>query len=141
MMVAQKFSLQFDGYWRDINKNGIPNHSGVYCVYTCTFNSSNSTVSLDSLVYIGESQNVKDRIVNHEKYSEWKQYLSNGQELCFSTAQVSSSYRVRCEAALINKHKPPVNDEYKYSFPFDITTMELSGETVLLTKYFTVYRH
>jgi excinuclease UvrABC nuclease subunit len=140
-MATNEFKLIYDGYWRDQNKNGIPSHSGIYCVYTCTYNSTTNSISLDKLIYIGESEDVKSRIINHEKYSKWKQYLTSGQELCYSTAPISSTYRVRCEAALINKHKPPVNDEYKNSFPFDTTTIYLSGEIAKLVQRFTIYRH
>lgn len=51
----KKINLDFDGYWREINKNSIPSKSGVYCVYSCVYNSSNKTVSLKKLLYIGES--------------------------------------------------------------------------------------
>ena len=40
----KKINLDFDGYWREINKNSIPSKSGVYCVYSCVYNSSNKTV-------------------------------------------------------------------------------------------------
>ena len=89
---------------------------------------------------IGESGDVNDRIANHEKWNKWKNEVSKGNELCFSFAYVESLYRNRVEATLIFKHKQPMNDEHKWSFPFDRTTIIISGKAVLLSTYFTVER-
>jgi hypothetical protein len=139
-MAEQTYSREFDGYWRDQNKGGIPANSGIYCVYECTYNSEKKTVSLNKLIYIGESGNVRDRIDGHEKYEDWKKHVRRGNELCFSFGAVASSSRDRCEAAMIFKHKPPENTEYRDEFPFDKTTMKLSGKIALLTPTFTVQR-
>lgn len=32
-MAEKTINIKFDGYWRDENKGGIPEQSGVYCVY------------------------------------------------------------------------------------------------------------
>ncbi|MCK9220770.1 MAG: GIY-YIG nuclease family protein [Bacteroidales bacterium] len=139
-MAAQTFNVDIQGYWRERNKSGIPNHSGVYFVYEATYNAGNETVTLLRLIYIGESENVRDRISNHEKLNDWLRYVRTGNELCYSTGSVQSTNRERVEAAYIFKHKPPVNDEYKNSFPFDQTTIISTGKTALLDTNFTVYR-
>ncbi|MEJ2632783.1 MAG: GIY-YIG nuclease family protein [Acidihalobacter sp.] len=118
-MAEQSYELEFDGYWREPAKGGIPDKSGIYCVYSCVHNASNKTVSLKKLIYIGESGDVKSRIANHEKLSDWKKHVTHGEVLCFSFAPVSSASRVRCEAAMIFKHEPPVNAEYAEAFPHD----------------------
>ena len=139
-MAAQTFNVDIQGYWRDQNKSGIPSHSGVYFVYVASYNQQTDKLTLNRLIYIGESDNVNKRIQNHEKYDEWKRYLSSGTELCFSTGQVDGDNRFRVEAAYIFKHKPPVNTEYVDSFPFDQTTVVSTGRTALLNTNFTVYR-
>lgn len=139
-MAAKTFNTNIQGYWRDKTKSGIPNHSGVYFVYVVSYSEQTDKVTLYSLIYIGESDNVNIRIQNHEKYDEWKTYLSQGQELCFSTCRIDGDGRFRVEAAYIFKHKPPVNTEYKNSFPFDKTTIVSTGKTALLKTNFTVYR-
>ena len=139
-MSAQTFAITFDGYWREPNKSGVPAESGVYCVYSCVYNATTKKVSLKKLIYIGEAADVKNRIANHEKLPDWKKHLKSGEELCYSFGGVLSSDRERCEAAMIFKHKPPENTEYVNSFPFDQTTMSLSGKTALLVKKFTVNR-
>jgi len=139
-MAAATFNLSIQGYWRDINKAGIPSHSGVYFVYVATYDATSNNVTLHNLIYIGESDNVNARIQTHEKYDIWRRYLGVGQELCFSTGRVDGKDRFRVEAAYIFKHKPPVNTEYVNNFPFDQTTVISTGRTALLNTNFTVYR-
>lgn len=139
-MATKTFSVDFEGYWREPNISGVPSKSGVYCVYACTYNSAAKTVSLGKLIYIGEAGNVNERVAEHEKWPTWKKHLKSGQEICVSFGYVQSSDRDRVEAALIFKHKPPVNEEYKNSFPFDTTTINTSGRNALLSESFTVYR-
>ena len=139
-MAEKTINIKFDGYWRDENKGGIPEQSGVYCVYECTHNVQEKTVSIHKLIYVGESANVNDRVANHGKYEDWLKHVRRGNELCFSFGGVGSIDRDRAEAAIIFKHKPPENDEYVNSFPFDETTMSLSGKTAPLNTYFTVNR-
>ena len=133
-------SLEFEGYWREINKGSVPAQSGIYCVYTCTYNQSEGTVTLRELVYVGESENVRDRLTNHERLPDWKKRLKAGETLCYSVATVSGNDRNRAEAAVIFHHKPPCNTEYKYSFPFETTTIQTSGRNNMLDSSFTVYR-
>lgn len=139
-MSAESYSLLFDGYWREPNIGGIPAESGVYCVYACKHNSQAGTVSIRQLIYIGESDDVKKRVAKHEKWDAWRGYLTQGEELCFSFAPVGTSDRERVEAALIFDRKPPENDEYKDSFPFDETTVSTSVRNELLAAKFTVTR-
>ena len=139
-MAEKIISINFEGYWRDENKSGVPAQSGVYCVYECKHNRAESTVSLLTLIYIGEADNARERIANHEKHQDWLKHVRSGNELCFSFGSVVSADRERAEAAMIFEHKPHENEDYKYSFPFDNTTMSLSDRIALLNNYFTVKR-
>lgn len=137
-MAEKTFEVEFDGYWREQDIEGIPNGSGAYCVYECTYNKDKDAVSIHKLIYIGEAADVRDRIQNHEKWHDWKKHVREDNELCFSYGHVESEYRERVEAALVFRHKPPENTEYTDTFPFDKTTIILSGKTKLLNTYFTV---
>lgn len=133
------YNLNYDGYWREPNISGIPEESGVYSVYSCQYNNPNKTVSIRKLIYIGESQNVNDRISDHEKWEDWQAHLNYGEELCFNFAPISASGgRERVEAALIFHHKPPENKEYVNSFPYPETTVSTAGENSHLSSRFTV---
>ena len=138
--MAKKISLDFDGYWREVNTGGAPAKSGVYLVYVCRHNEATGTVRLDKLIYIGEAGDVQDRITNHEKWPEWRQCVPRGSEICFSFADVTNPDRERAEAALIYYHKPTCNTEYIDSFPFVDTTVESTGRCALLSSPMTVNR-
>jgi hypothetical protein len=139
-MAKQTFSIAFGGYWREPNISGVPSHSGVYCVYTCTHNIEANNLTLHRLIYIGEAGDVNSRLANHEGWDAWKTYLKQGQVLCVSTAPAESASRVRIEAACIKYHQPPSNTEYKDAFPHDETTVTTSGENIFLAPCFTVQR-
>lgn len=139
-MAEQTYALEFDGYWREPALGSIPEKSGIYCVFSCVHNQAEKTVSLKKLIYIGESGNVKSRLANHEKLDDWKKHTKQGEVLCFSFAPAPSASRVRCEAAMIIKHEPPVNTEYTEAFPHDKTTISITGKTTLLKTNFTVQR-
>ncbi len=139
-MAARTISLEFDGYWREPKVGGVPAESGVYVLYECTYNSEKKKVSLKRILYIGEADDVRDRLKNHEKWPKCHDYCSGGSQLCCSFAAISKPDRLRAQAALIFEHKPPVNTDYKVSFPFDQTSITAEGEVTLLTKRFTVER-
>ena len=135
-MTSWEYNLVFRGFWRWVNLRSVPNGSGIYCVYTCTYDQH---LSLSNLIYIGESHGVYDRIVSHDRMSDWEGMLGRNQELCFSFAPMSSKgARKIAEAALIYFHKPPLNKEYKDEFPFGPTDIKTSGKRNGLTSEFNV---
>ena len=141
--TTSTISLAYDGYWRETYAGSIPNKSGVYSVYACTYNSAAGTLSIRRLLYIGESAAVRDRIRQHLSGAtgrSWKKHLLTGEVLCFAFAPISGTTRERAEAALIYKHEPPENTEYRYSFPakWSPTTVKTSGRNKLLNPHFTV---
>ena len=136
----KRIELNFRGYWMEVNKNGIPDASGIYCVYACTYNAITDKVSIRELIYVGESDNIWNRISNHERLADWKKRLRSNETLCYSFAGVSENDRVRAEAAVIFHHKPPCNTEYRNSFQFDTTTVTTSGRNAMLDSGYTVSR-
>lgn len=131
--MAKTINLNFNGYWREVNKSGIPSSSGVYAVYVCRYNPPpENYVTLDKLIYIGEAEDVNDRISNHEKWEEWREEVPAGSEISFSFAGVTSPDRERAECALIYHHKPTCNDECKDSFPYEDTTVVSTGRCALI---------
>ncbi len=139
-MAAKTYNIIIHGCWSDVIKGSVPKHSGVYFVYECTHNKEEKTASIHRLIYIGESDDVNDRIANHEKHDDWIKHVRNGNTLCFSIGPVQTADRERVEAAYIFKHKPPENEEYIDNFPFDQTTVNSSGITKKLNTRFTVNR-
>ena len=142
-MPEATYKIVFQGYWRRINVGSIPDKSGIYCVYECKYNAEKKSVTLINLLYIGQAENVRTRIQNHEKLNDIEMYIKKGDnsnELCFSFASVESANRDRdrVEAAMIYQHKPPFNDHYTDKFDFDTTTIKSTGTVALLDTDFTV---
>ena len=140
-MAAKSYSLDFNGYWRAPNIGGLPERSGIYCVYACVHNVGAGTVSIRRLLYIGEAADIHNRVANHERWADWTRNLRLGEELCFNAALIGpATDRERAEAAMIHHHKPPCNVQYVDTFPFDTTTISTTRENALLDRYFTVRR-
>lgn len=131
-------NLMFDGYWRECNKSGVPSKAGIYCVYTCVYNENEKTVTIKKLIYIGEATNVNDRISTHEKLDRFLEQCSKGEIICYSFAPVMNPDREMAEAALIYKHKPPLNDEYANNYPFASVRITTKGKNKFLKSDFTV---
>jgi excinuclease UvrABC nuclease subunit len=141
LMASKSCSSKFEGYWLEKDIDGMPKASGVYCVYACTYYPPpKDTVSNRKLIYIGEAENVNERIAKHEKWKDWRKHLQKGEVLSFSFTPIESAERERVEAALIFNHKPPENSEYTDTFPFDETTISTSGRNKFLDDKFTVQR-
>jgi hypothetical protein len=136
--LTKTVNLNFDGYWLEVNKSGVPAESGIYAVYVCRYNQEKGTVILDNLIYFGEAENVNERISDHEKWSEWREEVPSGSQICFNFAGVASPDRERAECALIYYHKPTCNDECKHSFPYEDTTVVSTGRNALIRSPITV---
>jgi len=119
----------------------LPCYSGIYCVYACTYNALVDIAFFRRLLYIGESGNIRNRVSKHEHWDDWVRKLQDGEVLLsFGTTPISlRAGRERVEAAMIHHHKPPCNTQHVYSFPFDQTTIIISGKEPRLDPYFTVY--
>jgi len=131
-MADATIIVYINGYWNDHDKQDIPDHSGLFFVYESKVNSIDNTIDLLRLLYIGEAENIRNRIMSHEKYSVWLKSLNPGNELCYSAGLVEEPFRHRVEAAYIFCEKPALNDSHPYSFNFDRTTLITMGKTALL---------
>ena len=139
MEMAITVNLDFRGYWRDVDKSGVPAESGIYCVYVCKFiPPPKDTVTLTKLIYIGEANDVNDRISNHEKRSKWEDEVPSDHVLCFSFAGATSPNRERAECALIYHHQPTCNEECKDEFHYEETTVISKGKHKLIESPITV---
>lgn len=98
--MSKKLSLMFVGYFRDLDKDDLPKKSGVYLVYAGK-PVSDKIVSLRKLFYIGESSNIHDRIVEHNRDKDWKDGLKEGELLYYAYALAPKDERLLEEAALI----------------------------------------
>ena len=125
------YQVYFRGYRRDEFKDGLPSYSGIYCVYRCTYNPEASKVALKELIYIGQSTNIHDRIVNHEKRNIFLRHLQGDEQLCYTYAHVDDDDLDIVENALIFMQQPVINDDKKDDFNYDDIAFIIEGETAL----------
>ena len=131
-----QITLSFEGYWSEAYKSGVPAQSGVYCVYSCIHNKEQKTGIIKKLLYIGESENARERIANHDRLDDWLKIVPIGQTLCYSFAPVNSIDRERAEAALIFKTQPSYNTEHKKEFIYNDTKIITNGKNTFLPTVF-----
>lgn len=134
-----EINIAFDGFWREAKKQWITPCAGIYCVYACTYLANVQKVRLDRLLYVGQSENVNERILSHEKASHWNAFLQPTQELCYSVAEVRQVHiRNVCEAALIYVAHPCCNTALTGYYGQESAKISLSGAIGLLPSCFTV---
>lgn len=126
------YNLNFEGYWRDINKGGLPTYSGIYTVYRCRYNDDVDTVSLIEIIYIGQAENIRDRHKNHEKLELFKTQLKSEEELCYSCSQVDKGSLDLVENALVFAQKPRLNDQLREKYNYKPARFKLDGRVALM---------
>ena len=124
--------LNFEGYWREANKNGTPQYSGVYVVYRCQYNETFDTVTLKEIIYIGKSEDIHNRITTHDKIEMFMNKLQIGEELCYSCAKVQKSELDAVENALIYAQKPVLNIQGADSYVFEPLHIVIDGACSLM---------
>ena len=113
------YEVNFSGYADVSVASGTQcNYPGVYCVFL-GFPSESV-----NLLYIGRSsKKIGDRIKNHNKKECWRTMAKRitgkeGMPLHYTTYENRiKKERKEIEAALIFKHQPPCNQDYRKEFP------------------------
>ncbi|MEE8573775.1 MAG: hypothetical protein V3T30_00035 [Thermodesulfobacteriota bacterium] len=136
-----KIPMKFDGFWIEDAIEKVPEATGIYTVFGGFYEESDKSVKLEQVIYIGWAENAREDIKTSRHKEEWaKECEDECWQLVFSFASVEAPNNERGAAALIFEQKPPVNEQYKYEFPFDDTKVKLSGKTGLLDTSFEVYK-
>ncbi len=107
--MKDMIKIQFDGYWLERYQSEIPQETGIYCVYACEPIAKDRIVVLREILYIGETDNAKQSIVEHKDTSAWKTRLQEKEELCYSFAKIETKIRNRVLSAIVSHHRPPYN--------------------------------
>ena len=107
--MKEMIRVEFDGYWLERYQAEIPQRAGIYCVYACESVAKDKIVVLRELLYIGESDDVREAIAGAEDAAVWKERLHEGEELCYSVASVEREVRGIAWEAMVSHHRPPCN--------------------------------
>ena len=138
-MAVQVFTVDIQGFWRDLNRRALPVTPGVYFVYEAAYNQKFDSMILRRLIYIGEADNIKESIINTTKYNSWLNHVRYGNELCYAVAYINATDRSRVKAAFVNKHNPIVQDEKSQVINYEETIIKTNGEEALLSSEFRVF--
>lgn len=128
------YDLDFQGYFLVPSFKKLPEDSGIYIFYRCKYNKQENKVELIEILYIGQAEDIKDRINRHDKYPDFDDYLKPGEELCLSYAKLSTNDLDRVENALVYTQKPPFNELLKDHFNYNDTTLNVKGSSLLIKK-------
>lgn len=126
------YTIHFEGYWLEKDKARIPSQSGVYVVYRSKYDAISDKVTLNEIIYIGQSADVNSRIANHERLPDFQQTLSQGETLSYAFASVSLQDLDVVEMALIIAQKPRLNDQTQSGIDFGDKQFQVSGRCALL---------
>lgn len=127
----KNYNLIFKGYWVEGRISNIPHNSGIYLVYRCTCDDDG--VILKELLYIGQAENLHDRINNHDKKAEFLRQCQQGEVLCYSVAEEKKQDLDIIENALIYAQQPRLNDKCKDSFNYETpVAFQLEGRCKLM---------
>lgn len=129
--------LDWHGVWKieenDVPSN-IPDEEGIYMVL-CGSRSRNTDKwdpSTYELLYIGEAEKVRSRIVGHKKWPEWKENCTNNLLLKVAKCELGTVKRQKVECCLIYKTKPICNDECKKDFPYKDDKISITNNEMIL---------
>lgn len=126
------YIIQFEGYWLERNKKDVPAKSGVYMVYRGKYNSVKNSVDLYEIIYIGQSVNMRDCIMNHDHIQAFQNTLNIGETLCYSCAAVDKKDLDIVENALIIAQKPQLNETRLSGLDYSEKRFQVSGRCSLL---------
>ena len=129
----KQYNVIFDGYWREVNKKYIPEFSGVYIIYRCSYVSPQNVVDLIDVLYIGQADNLRRRLSQHNE-TEFHTALKTGETLCYACAPVDKEEMNQVENGLVFAEKPPYNDKLKNEYSYDDAEFHLEGTCSLLKK-------
>jgi hypothetical protein len=138
--MFKRIELLFVGFQRGDNVRAIPPISGIYVVTSGRSQVPGGAPLCSRILYIGEAENLWQRVTTHDLWSEWSRNVSTGEALYFYYAALGGEDLHRVEAALIFHHKPLLNTDYKWAFPFDETEVISSSMCILISPLVHVYR-
>lgn len=128
----KRYNINFKGYRRDCNKATLPHDCGIYMVYRCIYDSLTDKVTLKEIIYIGQAEDLCDRLNNHDKRPLFLKACERGEEICYAYANVSMDDLNIVENALVFAQKPRLNFDLVDSFNYDSAAFLVEGKCALL---------
>lgn len=132
------YNLDFDGYWRDVNRGGLPDICGVCLVYRGTYDQEKDTVFPKEIIFIGFASNIHDFYANHPRREEFLAEAKEDECIFYSCAEVGVNDQKRVARALACKQKPKLNSDRNTPFEYRTTRVISKGRCRLLDNDFII---
>jgi len=132
MAELKTYNITFKGYRLEDNVSGIPEYSGIYMAYKCIYSPDTDKVSLSELVYIGQAENLRTRLMNHKNQNDLHVGCRGNETICYAYASVSLNDLDIVENALIFAQKPRLNENLKDNYNYESASFEIEGTCALL---------
>ena len=101
-------------------------------VYRCIYDSTSDKVTLNEIIYIGQAEDLNERLNNHDKYSRFQNACESGEEICYAYANVSMDDLDIVENALVFAQKPSLNSDLVDSYNHESAAFLVEGKCKLL---------
>ncbi|HEX8227214.1 MAG TPA: hypothetical protein VF572_05095 [Candidatus Saccharimonadales bacterium] len=98
MLTTQTYLGQHSHYGPFTDVNSLPDASGVYVITTQAVNGQHTIID------VGESHNIRERITNHDRAQQWLRHQING--VYAWTLQCDERSRMLIETALRSTYRP-----------------------------------
>lgn len=132
MAEIKTYNITFKGYRLQDDVDSLPEYSGIYMAYRCKYNGDTNKVTLIELVYIGQAENMKLRIMSHKNSKDISLHCGKDETICYSYASVSLYDLDIVENALIFAQKPRLNVKLKDNFTHKAAYFVIEGACDLL---------
>lgn len=130
--MEKTYNIEVEGYFKDETRTLFPTVAGIYFVYRGTLNivSQPPSAILNELIYIGETENMRNRHNEHDRRQDFLDTLKYGEQLfyCYAETTFSEADRKRVEAVLIHELQPALNVQNQSLFKYDKTKVIVLGD-------------
>jgi len=94
-----------------LDSGGIKNAAGIYCILGRKKPTSEKDSHEWNIIYVGQSGEVKDRIKDHERKSDWEKKAREDELLVAVLYESNENKRLSIEKEIRDEYKPPCNKQ------------------------------
>ncbi len=101
---------RWSGPWHEHELDELPQAPGLYCVCECTPDDSRQGWRVNRPLFIGESHNVRQAVLDSDGWHEWRDLAQDGHGICFCYKSAPPAKLDVMQSAMIAYSRPPGND-------------------------------
>jgi hypothetical protein len=136
-MKTSSVTLNWEGVWKLEDKEipfDISDIEGIYMVVSGKVITGTGVLDRSSykLLYIGEAEKIRSRIVKYEMLKKWKENCKDTLLLKIARCQIGSEKRKEVEHFLIYNAKPVFNEQGKNDISIEADIIEIINSGIKL---------